>query len=1199
MMRPAAAGILRDASRNARVTRKEAKAQTASVVGGSALDGTAPAFRASTRARLSVSSAVAAVLLLTPSSAAFVNSPPSSASAFGLARGEAEARPSLRLNPRQPPPWWRGIAVRAGRLCGGPLGLRSVASANTHISTPSRLSSTSVQEDGGDLLLPRHSKVVTGGLPNGLRYCIMENGKPHKRFYANLEVHVGSVDETESEQGIAHYLEHMVFLGTEKHPTNKDMKKLFTRLGMEFNADANAYTDFRSTVYTFSAPTRGKAERVEVGGGAALFGSQGGMSTAGTAIAEEEEEDAEGEDSSSMVPDDSDNVELVLDLLHQMMFKAKIEQSSVDSERGAILSELRDRNTISTRVAMEYYRVAHGDTRLPSRFPIGKEDLVKNFSAEQVRAFYRRNYKPEACTLYIAGDFDSTQVESTIHSVFGQETGQEGAKSLPSPGPEPVMWDLKGAPITHAFDELGPGSGGKVHVIENEQITDVGVVFSVKEPFTSTRTISELRESLLDTIVGIALELRVRALKLSSAEPMFQGISWSYSATGRESCSSNTLSVNALPKNWKQAVSIATEEVKRLELYGVTQSELDQAKQAMRNSLSHQTQQKDSQTSSSWLMQVMQMVQDQDQLMDSAEKERVCIEAMEKVTVEDINQRAAVLFKMVTEFPDSKVAAGSSAFVSAPTDWDGHEAFSEQALKTVMTEAMQNVQAPEDAIVPDELLPHEEVMKLREDSPPKIVKLERNEEAGLTQGKFENGLMFTHRYNIQRPNEISVRITAVGGRALESKSSSGAAIAGLACWLNGGAGGHSAETISRFMTLHQLRHDASCGTETLTFDIKIATTVEGNLRRALGLTRLLFTDPDFSENALERYKQRNERHYKTIFKSLERSTASRFFTQLMDSKDAWKLKELDPQVVNALTVKDVKELVMQQWSPANMEIAISGDFDAQELESELSAYLGTLPSGKGKQVWEDKMDDYFSMELAKGSVYDDSTTVHDDVCRSYTVMGFPSTNRWGILKSAGLSIDSNDYTMPETLADGSPYDSKMHVNRCLSLASDMMSNILFEEIRTQKGLVYGIRFAFKPYKHAKSGVATISFMPKNETLDESVDAVKAVLKRIATEGFVESDFEGVKGPLITKARESALTNGLWIVLMEDLQSPHNPKDLHSITKVPEHYESIQLEHVNEVVKRCWAHCIDELTVCVGNSGPELTSSLQKDANHNL
>jgi len=1138
-------------------------------------------------ARLSVSSAVAAVLILTPSSAAFLPSPPSSGS----------APPSLRLNSRQSPPWWRGIAVRAGRLCGGPLGLRaSSASAALPTSTPSRLSGPGGEADG-DRLLPRHSKVLTGGLGNGMRYCIIQNPKPEKRFYANLEVHVGSVDENESQQGIAHYLEHMVFLGTEKHPTNKDMKKLFTRLGMEYNADANAYTDFRGTVYTFSAPTRGKAERVEAGG-AAMFGAQGGMSTGGTAVAEKDEEETTTDD--IVVPDDSDNVELVLDLLHQMMFKAKIDQKDVDSERGAILSELRDRNTMSTRVAMEYYRVIHGDTVLPSRFPIGKEDLVKTFSAEQIREFYEHHYKPEACTLYLAGDFDDTsQVESTIHRIFGAggEAAQPGAPEAVAAkqlGSEPVLWDFKGTPISHAFDKMTPGTGGKVHVIKNEQITDVSIAFSLKEPFTSTRTVAELRESILDTIVGIALEFRIRSLKLSSAEPKFQGISWSYSATGREACSQNTLSINALPKDWQQAVAIAATEVKRLEMYGVTESEIAQARQAMRNSLSHQTQQKDSQQSSTWMQLVMQMVQDQDQLMDPAEKEAMVNELMEKITVEHVNQRAAVLFKMVTEFADGTLAAGSSAFVSTPVKWDGHTPFSEEALKQILRESMENVEAPLDEMVPDELLPHEEVMQLAKDSPPKVVKLERDEATGVTQGRFANGLMFTHRKNTQRPNEITVRLTAVGGRALETEATSGAAIAGLACWLNGGAGGHSAETISRYMTLHQLRHDASCGTESLTFDMKVATSIEGNLRRSFAMMRLFLTSPDFSGNALERYKQRNDRHHKSMFKSLERSTASKFFSKLMVPKDAWKLKELDPDVVRKLTVDDVSDLVMQQWSPANMELAISGDFEVEALEEEIANYMGTLPVGREKQAWEGREDEMFSMELKGDSVYDDTVTVQDDEARAYLVMGFPSTNRWGVLNSGGLSIDADGYDVPKTLSDGSPYDHKMHVNRCLSFASDMMSNLLFEEVRTQKGLVYGIRFAFKPYKHAKSGVASISFMPKGETLDESVDAVKAVLKRVIEEGFTAADFEGVKGPLVTKSREAAVTNSLWIILMEDLQSTTNPKDLHSITKVPEHYEAIQLEHINQVVQRCWAHALDKLTICVGNSGPELESSLEAE-----
>jgi hypothetical protein len=115
-----------------------------------------------------------------------------------------------------------------------------------------------------DTLLPRHPGLHFGTLENGLRYCIFPNKKPAGRFYANLEVHAGSVDELEHQRGLAHYLEHVLFLGTEQYPTSKAMKKLFTKLGMGFNADANAYTDFRSTVYTLSAPIKGNANKIEV-----------------------------------------------------------------------------------------------------------------------------------------------------------------------------------------------------------------------------------------------------------------------------------------------------------------------------------------------------------------------------------------------------------------------------------------------------------------------------------------------------------------------------------------------------------------------------------------------------------------------------------------------------------------------------------------------------------------------------------------------------------------------------------------------------------------------------------------------------------------------------------------------------------------------------------------------------------------------
>jgi hypothetical protein len=73
--------------------------------------------------------------------------------------------------------------------------------------SPSTLLATPLQE---------HPLLRRGTLPNGLRYCVLPNGVPSGRFEAHLEMHVGSVDEREDEQGLAHLVEHVTFLGSPK-----------------------------------------------------------------------------------------------------------------------------------------------------------------------------------------------------------------------------------------------------------------------------------------------------------------------------------------------------------------------------------------------------------------------------------------------------------------------------------------------------------------------------------------------------------------------------------------------------------------------------------------------------------------------------------------------------------------------------------------------------------------------------------------------------------------------------------------------------------------------------------------------------------------------------------------------------------------------------------------------------------------------
>src|SRR5262245_49894349 len=95
--------------------------------------------------------------------------------------------------------------------------------------------------------IPVEPEITIGRLPNGLRYYVRENKKPEKRAELRLVVKAGSVLESDDQQGLAHFVEHMAFNGTANFPKN-EIVKFIESLGMRFGADLNAYTSFDETV---------------------------------------------------------------------------------------------------------------------------------------------------------------------------------------------------------------------------------------------------------------------------------------------------------------------------------------------------------------------------------------------------------------------------------------------------------------------------------------------------------------------------------------------------------------------------------------------------------------------------------------------------------------------------------------------------------------------------------------------------------------------------------------------------------------------------------------------------------------------------------------------------------------------------------------------------------------------------------------
>ncbi len=219
----------------------------------------------------------------------------------------------------------------------------------TIFSTASLFASGDIEQD---------SNLKTVKLSNGLTVAVYKNVEPPKRCSMRLLVKAGSLFETESERGLAHFIEHMAFNGTKNFPSGA-MTEYFQRLGMAFGSDTNAHTSFSETVYKLELP--------EV---------------------------------SDKILDES--MLLLRDYADGMLF----EQSSIDSERSVILAEMNARDDANYRKAVREIALVFKGTKFADRMPIGIESVIKAVDSKAFFDFYRQTYRPDNMVLVVVGDVD-------------------------------------------------------------------------------------------------------------------------------------------------------------------------------------------------------------------------------------------------------------------------------------------------------------------------------------------------------------------------------------------------------------------------------------------------------------------------------------------------------------------------------------------------------------------------------------------------------------------------------------------------------------------------------------------------------------------------------------------------------------------------------------------------------------------------
>ena len=226
--------------------------------------------------------------------------------------------------------------------------------------------------------IPNDPGTIIGKLDNGLTYYLRNNteNKGCADFY--IIHNVGALQEEDSQNGLAHFLEHMAFNGTERYP-DKTILNFLEKDGVRFGYNVNAYTSRTETVYNISAVPLVRESFVDS----------------------------------------------VLFVLHDWSCAITCDPIALDAERGVISEEWRRKDEPRSLMAELQNNLIYKGAKHTSRNVLGTLEIINGFKREDILDFYHKWYRPDLQAIAIVGDINIEDIEARVKKIFSSIPAQE------------------------------------------------------------------------------------------------------------------------------------------------------------------------------------------------------------------------------------------------------------------------------------------------------------------------------------------------------------------------------------------------------------------------------------------------------------------------------------------------------------------------------------------------------------------------------------------------------------------------------------------------------------------------------------------------------------------------------------------------------------------------------------------------------
>ncbi len=747
-------------------------------------------------------------------------------------------------------------------------------------------------------------------------------------------------------------------------------------------------------------------------------------------------------------------------IMRETVENLTLEQSAIDRERGVVQSEKRRQDSPGVRASLDRFNFFSKGSRLFGRMPIGVDETLETMNADLFRDFYQSYYRPENTFVVLVGDIETDYASAKIAEYFAD-------------------WQAVGAAGPDMDAGTTPPRATEVGYFTDPEI-QTSITLATIKPYTDfSDSVAHRKRGFIESLGNRILNRRISALaQKSDAVFLSGGVGMSYSFKTMEQAS---LTMSSRPENWKKALAVGEQELRKALAYGFTQAELDE------------------------------------QLANSRKSMEIAVQTAETRRTNGL--AGNILGGFARESVFNHPSAGLERFASYSDSitleqvWDAFkEKWSDLDTPLLYLQTSEILDDPQGEIrtaYEDSLAVVVQANQSKETAtfaytdfgaPGKVVSETRIEDVGADLIKFDNNVMLNFKRTDFAKDSINITVRIGGGSLSMPRKSSALSYLARSVMGAGGLEAHSADEIRTLLAGKAVGVSFGFGTK---YFFLSGSTVPSDLPDQFNIMAAQLTAPGYRDEARARYLKSLESWYPTL-DSTPGGVASRDVGRLLRSGDPrYGIPPLGELM--ASQTDEIKDWLTPFLASGQIEITVVGDIDKDTIVEQVARTFGALPK----------------RDIGLGSYPD------------MTKLTFPKAVR----KPVTLSHSGDANRALLQVYWPAPDGTDMMVNRRLNVLRRMFSNRLTDIIREDEAAAYspsagrsGSRF------YPGYGYMSASLSLKPEKVQDMIKVLDAIAKDFQTGNISDDDYKRAITPVLENLDTSLESNSYWAGVIATAQT---------------------------------------------------------------